>query len=290
MDLDLSKNVSLHPFFFVQNNFFMKIKMMFWLLLTFAAAGLSAQSLQYQIPVQRCEVKNSIVFTMLDSVKSVTGHCIFGSMGLPSHYRIWNSESTLCVEVDESGRLWNDFKESPYTSDFCLFYYDTIPVLVSQEVMNVPTFSSYFVPTSDTLELPTYQGATLLKQYWLSSIPYHALLKFYITDNGFTWELLQPCDCSAFVYEKVKREFTDEEFAGYFHCQRDSLLKNPQDSIRVGDDLMIEFCLSENDEVKAKRWTVLSTAPQRIKREQNCDRVPSKTVFKGEELRRMPLY
>ncbi|MCQ2263404.1 MAG: hypothetical protein MJZ70_03895 [Bacteroidales bacterium] len=267
----------------------MKKKLMILILLTISVAGIQAQPTLYKIPVQRCEVSNPIVFAMLDSVKGVSQHCIFNKMDLPYHYHMWQSlDSTLCVGVNESGRLWNCI-DSGYCSE--MFYYGDIPVLVNKDLVNSPAFSSYFVPTADSLYLNTYAGA-LLQEYKCMEyrIPYNTIVKFSVEDNGFTWKLLSTCDCKAYIYEKVDREYNDEEFFDYFHCQRDSLLKNPQDSIRVGDYLLIEFYVAENGDVKARKWTVLSTAPARVKRMENCDWIPSKTVFKGDEIRRMALY
>ncbi len=242
---------------------------MILILLTISVAGIQAQPTLYKIPVQRCEVSNPIVFAMLDSVKGVSQHCIFNKMDLPYHYHMWQSlDSTLCVGVNGD-----------------------IPVLVNKDLVNSPAFSSYFVPTADSLYLNTYDGA-LLQEYKCMEyrIPYNTIVKFSVEDNGFTWKLLSTCDCKAYIYEKVDREYNDEEFFDYFHCQRDSLLKNPQDSIRVGGYLWIGFGVAENGDVKARKWTVLSTAPARVKRMENCDWIPSKTVFKGDEIRRMPLY
>ena len=225
------------------------------------------------------EIKNPVIYSLLDSLDMLSEECIFCLLNKPYFYYFsLRNEKDSTIKI--VAKVEQQYGSSSLTYSLKaknkgFFYHNDILVIVRSD----SSIDEFFVLKNDSLRNIYYKKNITFIPTYLKSVDGASLVYHYSKGDLNEYGIKVECHKSCYFIWKIEKSDTWEFLLNECKCTEEMLYyvdgKYVGELPKVGDELIIEYNLTNNKEVTMNRISLETVFPEikRIRFLNNLNRI-----------------
>lgn len=235
-------------------NFTLNSFILFCFCTTNAQSNVRSLSLMATLPEYK--IVNTVINDLMDSLSVNSENCIFCLLNKPYYFlidfrKIDDTITVITANVEQYHILILENKLRSAKSKGHFYWNNILTIVYSNNDL-----SSFFIYKNDSLKNLYYQYEPLIIPTYLKSVE-HASMQYKYSESKLKKEWERKCNNKAYFFEEIKEGDTWESLLLGCRCSKEILHfldgKYMEELPKVGEYLIIEYEIDENNTVKMKR-------------------------------------